>query len=424
MIDSARFLSVSDFTQAIDHAPDAIGIIDAKVGGSMLDRRFVYVNKAFERLYDCTRDEVIGKTDLEFFRTRATSQEFARNNAAFSRGDPFRYTRLLRRAYGNHWLEVMFQPVPLGDAEVRRWVFISRDITATRATEAREAQLISAVERASDAIVIYAVDRTDWRFEYVNQAFLKLTGFGRDEIIGRPAEQLLADTQSDESRERYRAAVLRGQTVRREVEIRCSDGQTVVVEFNTKPLVDESSGIVMSAVSILRDITEQKQVTAMLAHDAEHDALTGMYNRRHFEKALSDCIATRRPDDEHAVLFIDLDGFKVINDTLGHDGGDRALCAAATAFESCILGSDVFARWGGDEFVALLYHCNRQNAEHIGRRMIEALAHTDYGSIIGAGVGVSALNGFDMTEVIRRADQACYAAKKVGRNNIYIARTR
>lgn len=400
--------------RALDSAADAIAVVGAAPNGRQERRRFEYVNRAFEDLYQCSRTAVVG-TELEaFFEGRSSPEQFTRAMAELAKGEPFSHTRQLPRPDGTQpWIHVNFQPFDRG-----RWIYIIRDITQIRLANVRIAQLLSAVERASEPIAIFNFDGSAWHYDFVNEAFLALTGFDLPDLVGAPSSHLISANMDIARIERNRTLLLEGQTVRGEAQLHRKDRSTVVLEFTSQPLRDQTTGLVTSTVTVFHDVTESRLDRERLEDQATHDALTGLYNRRWMERSLKDGIdrAGKNAADQ-AFLFIDLDGFKAINDRYGHDRGDEALRQVARALKSCIWGSDVLARWGGDEFAALIRHCSLENAVQVGERMTAAVKALPG---LGASIGVTMLFG-SVAETVRRADEACYAAKKAGGNRTIAA---
>ncbi|MDP9018313.1 MAG: diguanylate cyclase [Candidatus Eremiobacteraeota bacterium] len=404
--------------EAVDFAPDAVAIIEAPATDIAL-RHFIYVNNAFERLYECDRATVIGQQSTEFFRTRISGPDAREIAHGLAAGIPFQQTRLYRKTDRTPvWIEVHFQPVPCDAPEVARWIFISRDVSQTRALQSRMEMLATAVEHANDLIAVYTADGETWRFEYVNDAFAKITGFSRDELIGSTSDILLAPEMNRDRLQKFRTALLAGQTVREEMLCRRKDGQPLILEFNSRALFEPATGTYDHSVTIFRDVTQQKQAERQLQYTADHDTLTGAFNRAYVEAALHDCSELAvAGGQEHSLLFIDLDGFKSVNDMHGHKEGDVVLCAVARRLRAALVGSDIFARWGGDEFVALLYHCNPANALLVGQKMITLLEQARDCRGVGASIGVVRIDG-DVADAVRKADAACYRAKREGRNRV------
>jgi Amt family ammonium transporter len=178
------------------------------------------------------------------------------------------------------------------------------------------------------------------------------------------------------------------------------------------------------AEAAVKDIAERRRLESDLAFLAEHDPLTKLFNRRRLPIAVGDAVAAARDGRPGALLYIDLDNFKVVNDTLGHDAGDRLLLTVADILRHAVRKDDVLVRFGGDEFVIILPDCAVQDALHIGEKLranIDSLIFSEGGRSfrIGASIGVSPIDGTkEPADVIGVADAACYAAKSGGRNRV------
>lgn len=165
------------------------------------------------------------------------------------------------------------------------------------------------------------------------------------------------------------------------------------------------------------------EATSLLAHQATHDTLTGLPNRRAFEEALRSLLdASHRASDQAVLCLIDLDGFKLINDTVGHAAGDEALCQVAGLLRGQLRGDDLIFRIGGDEFALILRHCSIEDAQRICDHVCsvvadEAFIHEGQHFKLGLSIGFTAMKAEHLSaaELTRRADQACYAVKRSGR---------
>ena len=186
-------------------------------------------------------------------------------------------------------------------------------------------------------------------------------------------------------------------------------------------LLDERLAVAEAAV---KDIAERRRLENDLAFLADHDPLTRLFNRRRLTSAVGKVVAEAREGRVGALLYIDLDNFKVVNDTLGHDAGDRLLLTVADILRSSVRENDVLVRFGGDEFVIILPECTVPDALNIGeglRENIENIEFTEGGKLfhVGASIGVTSIDGTrEVPDVIGVADAACYAAKAGGRNRV------
>lgn len=204
-------------------------------------------------------------------------------------------------------------------------------------------------------------------------------------------------------------------------------GRELAIEDNAAPIRNSEGGDI-GAILVFRDVTEQRQMQKQLSWQASHDPLTGLANRREFEVLLERLISSAREQDKrHALLYLDLDQFKVINDTCGHVAGDELLRQIAGLMKPLIRDSDTLTRLGGDEFGILLEGCYIQQAEQIGHKVLEALEDfrfvwQDKTFRVGVSIGLVGIHAGSHTasSVLSAADGACYMAKDKGRNRIWV----
>jgi diguanylate cyclase len=207
-----------------------------------------------------------------------------------------------------------------------------------------------------------------------------------------------------------------------------ADGTFCYVIDIVSPVL-ETTGVVSGTVIVLRDVTLDMDRSRDLQHRAMHDPLTGLSNRADFDQRLRTVFGKARDlDRPAAVLAIDLDRFKAVNDTAGHAAGDAVLCKVAAECRLIVRSSDIIARLGGDEFAIILDNCPEERAKDIGQRVLQALNPLELewqGSrySIGASIGV-AMNRVDIADSkswLEAADKACYDAKRGGRGRLQIA---
>ncbi len=195
------------------------------------------------------------------------------------------------------------------------------------------------------------------------------------------------------------------------------------------PLVDSEDKI-FGVLGCYEDITNARRLSQQLEYLANHDELTGLVNRRAFEQRLSRVLDSSSIDNnEHALCYIDLDQFKVVNDTCGHSAGDELLSQLAVVLQNHVRTRDTVARLGGDEFGALMEHCSMDKAQQIANKLRQAVAEfrfswKGHGFNVGASIGVVSISALttNLSELLMQADAACYAAKDSGRNRIHVYR--
>lgn len=317
-------------------------------------------------------------------------------------------------------------------ATIRRGERITRVLRETQ-EQAYVAQARSHVTLESIADAVLCTDQSQ-RVTYMNGAAEQLTGWAAAEAEGQSLAAVLAILPESRRFTDHSAInrVLSGEqhngTTSGSV-LRRRDGTTVSIHERAAPIRD-SQGRVTGIVFVLRDITQEQALAAQLQHQATHDALTGLANRREFEQRLRLAIEDhRRSGSEYALFYLDLDQFKVINDTCGHAAGDELICQVSWAVRQKLRESDVLARLGGDEFGVLLAACPQSLAMTVAesiRRHISELRFA-WGSkafVVNASIGVLSLTEslLSVDDALSAADQACYFAKDNGRNRVQFYR--
>lgn len=209
-----------------------------------------------------------------------------------------------------------------------------------------------------------------------------------------------------------------------EYRFRNGSGDYFYAEDNGSFLLDEE-GKAYRMIGTMTDVSERHRINREMAYQAAHDELTGLYNRRKFERVLRDLLAQRgQMNGSHAMLYMDLDQFKVVNDTCGHHAGDELLRQLAVALKNLTRSSDTLARLGGDEFGLILHGCSMPRAEEVGQKILNmvndfSFAWEGRSFTIGISIGVVDVSAHDnVAEILMAADQACYSAKNRGRNRL------
>ncbi len=270
------------------------------------------------------------------------------------------------------------------------------------------------------------------RIEYINPIAEALTAWSLDEARGRPLADVLSlvnEITREPVENPLMCALGRSETgvpADHSVLITRS-GQEVAIQESAAPICDRQ-GRVIGAVIVFHDVTKERRLRRALSYQASHDALTGLINRREFDNRLHAAVlSAQRGEGSHALLYIDLDQFKVVNDTCGHQAGDRLLRDVTGLLQTRVRASDTIARLGGDEFGVLLEGCTLEQATRIAEGVRQAIR--DYRFMwgastltVGASVGVVQIRADteSVGSVMSAADIACYAAKDEGRNRIHV----
>ncbi|MFT5283214.1 MAG: diguanylate cyclase (GGDEF)-like protein/PAS domain S-box-containing protein, partial [Yoonia sp.] len=285
-----------------------------------------------------------------------------------------------------------------------------------------EARYRSLVENIPD--VIYKTD-LEGNITYVSPSVYLVAGYTVNESIGlKLAEQVYAKPKE---RELFLTIILKNGNVKNfEVQLLRKDG-SLWWGCVSAHIVKSDDGNVLSIEGIIRDISVQKSAQDKLSYQAAHDSLTGLINRQEFESRVSRLLANKmRGDDCHAMCFMDLDQFKVVNDTCGHVAGDELLHNLGQLLLGTISEGDTLARLGGDEFGVLIKHCTLDQAHKVADEILKAVMNYQFlwaGKMfrIGVSIGLVAITktSANFIELFRQADAACYLAKDTGRNRIH-----
>jgi len=284
--------------------------------------------------------------------------------------------------------------------------------------------LSCAVEQNPCSIII-----TDTRgnIEYVNHKFTKLTGYIPEEVLGQNPRILNSGKTPPEEYKRMWNTITSGSEWHGEFQNKKKNGELYWVHATLSPIKD-ANGIVTHFLAVIEDINERKHLETKLADMADRDPLTNLFNRRRFEEELEGWLAQAKRYTTHgALLFIDLDNFKHINDTFGHYTGDKLLKTVANTLQKRLRYTDTLARWGGDEFAIILQHTNIGQAQLIARETLDLMKYNTEGKDgecpgITASIGIALFpeHSTSMETLIASADLAMYHAKEQGRNRVCV----
>jgi diguanylate cyclase (GGDEF)-like protein/PAS domain S-box-containing protein len=309
---------------------------------------------------------------------------------------------------------------------------LEREVEARTRTEQ---QLYEEKERAlvtlhsiGDAVITTDAEGT---VTYMNPVAEHDTGWKSEDAVGHPLTEVfnIINELTGKPAENPVAKCLREDTVvalANHTALIRKDGSMIAIQDSAAP-IRQRDGHIIGVVMVFHDVSKERAMANDLRHQARHDALTGLFNRREFEHRLTRLLLTAREDNkQHALLYLDLDQFKVVNDTCGHMAGDELLKQLSKTFSKCIRGSDTVSRLGGDEFGILLEACPLENALHTADQLREAIKKTRFeweGRLfeVGASIGLVMITSESLSSaaLLSAADMACYAAKEKGRNRVH-----
>jgi len=304
---------------------------------------------------------------------------------------------------------------------------LQEEVTIRRLAQAALNLRNRAIESSVNAILILDSSRADYPIEYVNPAFERITGYRAEEVLGRDGGFLLGPETEQPGVHEIRKALRERSDGRAVLRNFRKDGSPFWNEFYIAP-VRNDQGVVTHFVGVMNDVTEAKTYEEQLAHQANYDSLTGLANRNLLQDRLQQSIAAaRRAGSSVAAIFLDLDHFKVVNDSLGHNVGDELLRAVASRLRACVRESDTVARLGGDEFVVLFAGKGEVPAieADVTALAMKLLARISQPVVLGErpllptcsmGISVYPQDGEDGGTLLKHADAAMYRAKELGRN--------
>ena len=353
----------------------------------------------------------------------AVIQELRR---ALSAGESFQGETVNYRKDGTPYtVEWTISPVHTDDSGKPAYYVSFQNETTEKWQERRQRQQLStALEQTADSVMITEPDGT---IRYVNRAFENYTGYGRDEAIGRQPSLMKSGKHDAEFYRDLWETIQAGQPFRATFTNRKRNGELFFEETTITPVQDET-GRIRAYVSSGKDVTERVEMERQLREMAVTDPLTGLSNRLHFEQALEDEVErSHRYGSPLSLVMFDIDHFKAVNDTHGHEAGDDVLKTLATLASERLRRSDRLARWGGEEFLILAPGVGAGETATLAEKLRAAVSACDFGigDAVTASFGIAELGPGDSPKhLIRRADDALYAAKENGRNRVESAAAR
>jgi diguanylate cyclase (GGDEF)-like protein/PAS domain S-box-containing protein len=334
------------------------------------------------------------------------------------------------RLTGGRWLHMRSRRTADGGI-----LLMVTDVTDSKRMEAALAESRSRFKDFTELAADWFWEQdAEGRYTYVSESMATLTGRPADEILGRNSIEMFGpDALKDPTcRDLWHGLQTTGIDGTAEVEhdLQGADGHMLRVRSTIRPVRNAADAII-GYRGAAKDITAAHRLERQLEHQANHDALTGLINRRTFERHLVRAIRQGASGGRSSVFcFIDLDQFKIINDTAGHLAGDRLLRQVAALLQSRIRERDILARLGGDEFGLLLRDCSLRRAQNMAKKLLAALNedrffHGDSMFEIGASIGIASITAAhgSVDEILAEADLACYAAKDAGRNRVQVYQT-
>ncbi len=402
----------------IEHAPAALAMLDCEMHYLAVSHRWLEIHALVGR-------DVIGQSHYELFPKLNESwrEEHRRALAGEVLAED---ERLLEGTNGSaQWVRRRIQPWKTGSGEIGGVLIFSEDITKRKENEERLRMAASVFTNAREGIVI-----TDARGTIldVNDMFTRITGYEREEVLGKNPRILKSGLHGVEFYSNLWRSLLHEGQWSGEIWNR-NKGGDVYAEMKTITAVRDASGKLVQYVALFSDITQVKKHAQQLEHVAHYDLLTNLPNRSLLADRLHQAMAqAKRRNQNLAVAYLDLDGFKAVNDKHGHDVGDRLLTSLAFNLKCALREGDTLARIGGDEFVAVMLDLDdTASCSPVLAQLREAAAElVQVGELalrLSASIGVTyypQLGGADADLLLRQADQGMYQAKLAGGNRYHI----
>ena len=398
----------------IDSVPDLIFFKD-------VNSVYLGCNPAFEAFAGRSEREQIGKTDFDFFDHETAKVFQDKDREMLDSGQSLSIEEWVTYPDGcKVLLETLKTPLTDANGKVQGIVGISRDITERKRAEEGLLVAKAVFDSTNEGIMVTDADAN---ILSVNPAFTTITGWRADEVLGKKAGLMKSGRHPPEFYVELWRILGEDSFWEGEIWNRRKDGELYVEWISINAIVDVHQ-TVTRYVSVFSDITQRKKNEEKITRQANFDALTGLANRNLFSDRLAHALSgARRKQHQVGLMFIDLDRFKWINDTLGHDAGDTLLVEAAKRLKGCVREEDTVARLGGDEFAIVMEGLNGQERlQSVAEKIVVALADPFVldatPRYISGSVGVTIFpaDADNASDLLRNADIAMYQAKAAGRN--------
>jgi diguanylate cyclase (GGDEF)-like protein/PAS domain S-box-containing protein len=398
----------------------ALGAISQGVLITDVQRRTTYVNQAFEAITGYTAADMIGRS-CALLQGPGTSPEMvAALRVAIDTAQPFHGVLLNYRKDGSpFWNELSLTPVFDAEGHLTQYVGVQRDVTARRLADEQLLLAAQVFEQSGEGFIITDAARNILK---VNRAFTAISGYAESEALGHNLRELDSVRHDHAFYRALWATIDRTGRWQGEVWSRRKDGSEFPQWLSMSGVVDDA-GQVTHYIACFSDITQRKEAERSIRRLAHYDPLTGLPNRALLnDRATLALQMAQRSGEPMALMFIDLDHFKNVNDSLGHRIGDLLLVALASRLKAALRDQDTVSRVGGDEFVLILPGTDAKGAAHVATKVLQSalrpyqIEQHELTITPSIGIALYPFDGTDFDALAKCADTAMYRAKQDGRN--------
>ncbi|WP_440905334.1 ammonium transporter [Catenovulum sp. SX2] len=413
---------------------------DIQAGVVTLDaeQKITGINPAAERIFSISEGYALGKNIQQIFKILKVFQIehaaevdlLAARNSLFSKPSNLRLQGHCINNDKTRYLDII---ITQSSHSVVELTCLINDMTEYKAIEAalyaEKEQMLATLQSIGDGVITTSNHAT---IVYMNPVAEVLTGWSLEKAKNKKISQVMAVVDSPE----YRPAdlIVRNAIDNKQTHVTnksrllfCRDGTVRAIRHTVSPVFDQEQNVTGTVV-VFQDVTQSQIIQRELNHQAKHDGLTGLINRSEFDRTLTSLVEQSiQSDEQHILIYIDLDKFKIVNDLCGHQAGDELLRQVSRVMKKRIRSNDILARLGGDEFAAVLFNCDIERGQKIAesiRDNVESFRFSWDGKefSVTTSIGVIPIDQYSnsVTDVLHLADAACYASKDMGRNHVYV----